>query len=88
MAIGVTAKLVVKEGHAEEFEALFKELQDSVNEQESGCLFYAIHKSRADSSEYLVLEQYQDQHALERHQKTEYYKRIGAQLAEHVAACT
>ena len=55
-------------------------------EQESGCLFYAIHKSRADSSEYLVLEQYQDQHALELHQKTEYYKRIGAQLAEHVAA--
>ena len=35
MAIGVTAKLVVKEGHAEEFEALFKELQGLVNEQES-----------------------------------------------------
>ena len=85
MAIGVTAKLVVKEGHAEQFETLFNELQNSVNENEAGCIFYAIHKSRTDSLEYMVLEQYRDQQALDAHQQAEYFKRIGVQLAEHVA---
>ncbi len=84
MAIGVTAKLTVKEGHSDQFESLFKELQDEVNAQEPGCLFYAVHKSRSNPLEYIVLEQYQDQQAAEAHQKTEYYRRIGAQLGEHV----
>jgi len=84
MAIGVTAKLSVREGHEDKFEALFKELQVLVNEQEPACLFYALHKSRANPLEYVVLEQYQDQQAVEDHQSTEYYRRIGALLAEHL----
>ena len=69
MAIGVTAKLTAREGHSDQFEALFKELQDEVNAQEPGCLFYAVHKSRSNPLEYIVLEQYQDQQAAEAHQK-------------------
>ncbi len=85
MAIGVTAKLTAREGHSEQFETLFKELQDEVNAQEPGCLFYALHKSRSNPLEYIVLEQYENQEAAEAHQQTEYYRRIGAQLSEHVA---
>ncbi len=84
MAIGVTAKLTAKDGHADQFEALFKELQDAVNAQEPGCLFYALHRSRSNPLDYIVLEQYQDQEAVDAHQQAEYYRRIGAQLGEHV----
>jgi len=86
MAIGVTAKLIAREGHADQFEALFRELQDSVHEHEPDCLFYALHKSRSNPQEYIVLEQYRDQQAVEAHQKAEYYRRIGAQLGEHVTS--
>ena len=86
MAIGVTAKLSVQEGKAEEFEALFKQLQEAVNENEAGCNFYALHRSRSDSLSYMVLEQYSDEAALAAHGKTEYFVRIGAQLGSCMAA--
>ena len=85
MAIGVTAKLTVKEGKNEEFELLFKELQAAVNSKEDGCNFYAIHQSRIDSQLYVVLEQYADEAAAVAHGKTEHYRRIGAQLGACMA---
>ena len=85
MAIGVTAKLTVQDGKNEEFEGLFKQLQEAVNASEDGCNFYAIHQSRSDSQSYMVLEQYVNQEAAEAHSKTEHYKRIGAQLGSCMA---
>ena len=81
MPIGLTAKLNVKEGKNEEFEALFKELQEAVNNNEDGCNFYAIHRSRTDSQLYIVLEQYEDEAALSAHGKTEHYVRLGGEMA-------
>ena len=78
MAIGVTAKLRVQDGKNEEFEALFKQLQDAVNANEEGCNFYALHQSRSDAQSYMVLEQYANEEALALHGKTEYFGRIGA----------
>ncbi len=86
MAIGVTAKLSVQEGKNEEFEALFKQLQEAVNANEDGCNFYALHQSRSDAQSYMVLEQYVDEAALEAHGKTDYFRSIGAQMGGCMAA--
>ncbi|MGK0373747.1 MAG: quinol monooxygenase YgiN [Arenicella sp.] len=86
MAIGVTAVLRVQAGKNEEFEAIFKQLQEAVNSNEDGCNFYALHQSREDSLSYMVLEQYADEEALAAHGKTEYFKRLGAQMGSCMAA--
>lgn len=85
MAIGVIARLSVQDGKNEEFEVLFKQLQEAVNANEDGCNFYAIHQSRTDSQTYIVLEQYADEEAAAAHGKTEHYRRIGAQLGACMA---
>ncbi|MFT6408616.1 MAG: quinol monooxygenase YgiN [Arenicella sp.] len=86
MAIGVTAILRVQEGKNEEFEAVFKQLEEAVNSNEDGCNFYALHQSRDDAQAYMVLEQYADEEALAAHGKTEYFKRLGAEMGSCMAA--
>lgn len=86
MAIGVTAKLSVIEGKNDEFEALFKQLQEAVSTNEDGCNFYAVHKSRTDSQVYMVIEQYVDEAALSAHGKTDHFRSIGAQMGGCLAA--
>ena len=86
MAIGVTAILRVQEGKNKQFEAIFKQLQEAVNSNEDGCNFYALHQSRADNQAYMVLEQYTDEAALAAHGKTEYFKRLGAEMGSCMAA--
>ena len=86
MAIGVVAKLSVKDGKNEEFEALFRELQELVNANEDGCNFYALHQSRSESQSYTVLEQYTDEQALDAHGKTEYFTRLGTLMGACMAA--
>ena len=86
MAIGVIAKLQVIEGKNQEFETAFKQLAETVNASEDGCLFYAFHQSRDDAQTYIVLEQYADEQALKDHGKTEHYKNFGRQASSFIAA--
>jgi quinol monooxygenase YgiN len=86
MAIGVIAKLTVQAGKNEEFEGVFSRLVAAVNASESGCNFYAIHKSRTDSQVYMVLEQYADEEALAAHGKSDHFRSMGAELAPCLAA--
>ena len=86
MAIGVIAKLTVQQGKNEEFEGIFSRLATAVNENESGCNFYALHQSRTDPQSYVVLEQYSDADALALHGKTDYFRSIGAELGPCMAA--
>ncbi|MBL4682204.1 MAG: antibiotic biosynthesis monooxygenase [Pseudomonadales bacterium] len=78
MTVGVIARLKIQEGKNEEFETIFAELVAAVRENEAGNNFYALHK--ADSTNYVVLEQYVDQAALDAHGQTDYFKSIGARL--------
>jgi quinol monooxygenase YgiN len=80
MAIGVTAKLTIQEGKNEEFEGIFAELMAAVNAKESGCNFYALHKSRSDPQSYIVLEQYADEESLAAHGKTDHFRSLGAKM--------
>ena len=85
MAIGVLATLTVQEGKNAEFEQIFLELTDQVRANESGNVFYALHRSKADAQVYKVMEQYVGPAALDEHGKSEHFqaasKRMGALLA-------
>jgi len=80
MAIGVIAKLKIQEGKNSEFEQIFTELAATVRANEPGNNFYALHKSRTDPQLYIVLEQYEDQAALDAHGKTDYFRASGAKM--------
>jgi len=86
MTIGVTAKLTVREGAAEEFERIFTRMVSAVNENEEGCSFYQCFKLPGQANTYMVLEQYRDQAAVEAHQASAHFKAIGAELGAVMAA--
>jgi quinol monooxygenase YgiN len=86
MAVGVIAKLTILEGKNAEFEDIFTRLTAAVTENESGCNFYTLHKSRTDPQVYKVLEQYASEEALAAHGKTDYFRSMGAELGPCLAA--
>ncbi len=85
MAIGVIARLTIQEGKNEEFEGIFSELQAAVQANEPGNRFYALHKSRDSDTGYVVMEQYEDQAALDAHGASEHFRTIGAKLGSCMA---
>jgi quinol monooxygenase YgiN len=80
MAIGVIARLTIQPGKNAEFETIFAELQAAVAANEPGNNFYALHKSRADENQYIVLEQYVDQASLDAHGASDHFKTIGPKM--------
>jgi len=85
--IGLIARLKVQPGKGAEFETLFKTLAAKVtSDAEPGNLLYQLTKSRSDPNEYVVLELYRDQAAVDAHPKTahftEIFPKLGACLQE------
>ena len=80
MSIGIVAKLRCKEGTNAQFEAGFKELQQVVKDNEPGCIFYLLFKSRNDPTAYFVMEQYEDAAALAQHGQSDAFKASSAKL--------
>lgn len=66
--VGGVKVIRVKEGHQQEFEALFAKLRDAMRTAEPGCLLYSLLKSRVDDRSYVVQEQYRDAGAHARHE--------------------
>lgn len=85
MAIGIIARLKIQEGKNEEFEKIFSELAAAVHANESGNNFYALHRSRDDNTTFVVLEQYEDQAALDAHGQSDHFKTIGAKMGACLA---
>ena len=83
--IGIIATLKVQEAKAAEFEAIFKELAETVRANEPGNLFYQLTKSRTEPGTYKVLELYKDQDALTHHGQTDYFKAGGAKMGPCMA---
>ena len=81
MAIGVLATITVQEGKNEEFERIFLELTN-----ESGNVFYALHRSKSDPQVYKVMEQYAGPAALAEHGQSGYFRQANEKLAGLVAA--
>ena len=82
MAIGINARLKIKEGMNEEFEGIFLKLQAAVAEKEPGNNFYALHKSADDPQTYVVLEQYSDEDALKAHGGSDHFRSLGREMGK------
>ena len=85
MAIGLLAKITVREGKNAEFEEVFLSLIEQVRANETGNLFYVLHRSASDPQVYKVMEQYDGPEALEAHGKTDYFQEASQRLATLVA---
>lgn len=83
--IGVIARLVVQEGQQDEFEGAMAELMAEVRAAEPGNLLYQVFKKRGSSTEYVVLERYTDQAALDAHGKAPHFQRMLPRLAPTLA---
>jgi len=83
--IGVTAKIPVQDGKQAEFEQVFKDLMAKVHASEPGCTMYQLYKMKGSETEYVVMETYTSQDALDAHGKADYFKAaqpsLGACLA-------
>ena len=84
--IGLIARLKVRPGKDAEFVAAFVALAAKVKTDEPGNLLYQLTKSRSDPSEYVVMELYRDQAAVDAHPKTAHFAEgwpaVGACLQE------
>ena len=72
--IGVTAKLPIQDGKQAEFEQTFKELMAKVHANEPGCTMYQLYKVKGSDTDYVVMETYESQEALDAHGQTDYFK--------------
>jgi len=60
-----------KEGKESEFEDLFNKLDADVKANESNSLTHELYRSPKNSSDYIVVEKYTDQAAVDTHTETE-----------------
>lgn len=78
--VGGLKVLRVMAGCESEFERLFRELRAAMRDHEPGCSLYALLRSRTDPLAYIVHEQYQDQAALDAHERSAHGARYFPQI--------
>ena len=86
MAIGVVAKITIREGKNAEFETAFLALAEQVRANEPGNIFYILHRSKTDPVVYKVLEQYHNEADLAAHSKSQHFADANKVLGALVAA--
>jgi quinol monooxygenase YgiN len=75
--IGLIARLKVQPAMNAQFERAFAALAAKVrSDEEPGNLLYQLTKSRSDPNEYIVMELYADQAAVDAHPKTKHFTEI------------
>lgn len=85
MTIGVVARMKIQAGKQVEFERVFADLSAAIRGNEPGNKFYQLCHSRTDASEYIVLEAYDSDDALERHKSSAHMRDAGPKLAAVLA---
>lgn len=78
--IGVVAQIRIKAGEAAGFEDVAKKLVEAVNANEPGCKLYQLFKVQESDTDYVFMEQYEDQAAVEAHRASDHFKTFGAAM--------
>ena len=81
---GAVAEITVKEGSQAEFEKLALEMEQAVNANEPGIVYYRLFKVQGESNKYVFMEQYKDVDAVAAHRAAEHFKRIGKLMGPHM----
>lgn len=81
--IGVLAKLVIRPGANEAFEAAMKPIVSRIR-AEPGNRLYALY--RTPDNNYILFERYDSEAALERHRASPLYEDLRRTFVDHLAA--
>lgn len=73
--IKIVSKSVIKDEKREDYLKLAKELVEK-SRQEQGCISYGLFQDINDESVFTFIEEWQDQKAIELHNKSEHFTRI------------
>jgi quinol monooxygenase YgiN len=79
--ISIIAKNIVKEGKAEEFKAVAKELIEKSRE-EAGCIAYDLNVDINNENILTFIEEWKDKEAIELHNNSIHFKTIVPKLGE------
>jgi quinol monooxygenase YgiN len=82
--IAVIAKIKVKPGEEEGFEAVARELAAKVNANEPGCKLYVCCKS-TEPHTYVFMERYVDEAATAAHRASDHFKELGRKMGAYLA---
>ncbi len=80
--IGVFAQLKVKPGEQAGFEEVAGKLVAAVNANEPGCKLYCLYKVRESETDYVFMEKYEDEAAVDAHRASEHFKTLGAAMGQ------
>ncbi|MFZ4071734.1 MAG: putative quinol monooxygenase [Caulobacterales bacterium] len=78
--LGVVARIKVKPGQEDAFLRAIGALRDAVKAQEPDTVTYDCFRSRTNPQEFVMLEVYRSQAALDAHQKAPHFLAAGAAL--------
>ncbi|ERI95467.1 antibiotic biosynthesis monooxygenase [Clostridiales bacterium oral taxon 876 str. F0540] len=79
--ITIVSKNIVKEGKAEEFKALAKELIEE-SRKETGCISYNLNQDISNKNILTFIEEWEDKAAIDKHNKSAHFTSIVPKLGE------
>ncbi|WP_330240287.1 putative quinol monooxygenase [Streptomyces sp. NBC_00525] len=75
MSVTVVARWIAGEGHADRIEELLADIAEK-SLAEPGCLAYSGYRADGSEREFVLVEEYADAGALERHQESDHYREL------------
>jgi len=77
--LSIVAKIKVKDGQQEQFEAVARKLVAAVNANEPGCKLYTLSKGD-DPLTYVFMERYENDDAAKAHRGSDHFRTLGREM--------
>ena len=77
----ITAKVYIKQGREEDFISAAKVMIENSNKEE-GCLGYMLYQDPYQGTNFIFVERYKNQAAVDAHFATPYFQEFGTAIAE------
>lgn len=74
--IGIVATIRIKPGNDAAFEAAMTPFVDAVHRDEPGTRFYSMTRKQGSKTEYVIMEQYDSQAAIDAHNSTPHFQAL------------
>lgn len=75
----LVARYVTQTGKGDAVAAALAKMQPLVQQHEPGCLLYQACRATDNPDQFLIYEQYANQHAVDAHRQTEHFERFVVQ---------
>lgn len=79
--IVIIAKSTIKKEHLDEYKNLVRELVDK-SQKEEGNISYLLHQDIKNPQNFVIIEKWKDQEAIDFHNKSEHFTRIVPMLGK------